>query len=91
MGGLRGALILNLSPSRSPFARPSVSLSLSVANKHVTMKQPRRQTARRKKGGTRHTNTLIIARCICVIFELSALREKWIRSTKKTVIHLCHI
>lgn len=48
--GRRGALILNLSPSRSPFARPSVSLSLSVANKHVTMRQPRRQSVRRKKG-----------------------------------------
>lgn len=50
VGGWGVVLILNLSPSRSPFARPSVSLSLSVANKHITMRQPRRQTARRKKG-----------------------------------------
>lgn len=31
---------------------------------------------------------LIIARCICVIFELSVLREKWIRSTKWWFIYV---
>jgi len=49
-----------------------VSLSLSLTNKHRTMKQPR---------GT-NTNTLIIARYICVIFELSVLCVKWIKRTE---------
>lgn len=54
-----------------------VSLSLSVTNKHITMKQPGGKWRHGRK-----THTLIIACYICVIFELSVLREKWIKSTK---------
>lgn len=63
---------------RLALLRSYVSLSLSVTNKHITMKQPRRRIATWRK----NTNILIIACYICVIFELSVLREKWIKSTK---------
>lgn len=63
---------------RLALLRSYVSLSLSVTNKHITMKQPPRRTATWRK----NTYILIIACYICVIFELSVLREKWIKSTK---------
>lgn len=64
--------------SPPPYLLSLTPLSLSVTNKHITMKQPRGQIATWKNS----TNTLIIARYICVIFELSVVREKWIKSTK---------
>lgn len=75
--GEKKVLIL-ISLSSPPYLLSLTPLSLSVTNKHITMKQPCGQIATWKNS----TNTLIIACYICVIFELSVVREKWIKSTK---------